>query len=1107
MHGYFSTPLIRGSQVYFISEGDLWHLDLSLPLPQAVRLTHARGELRDPVIHPEGTHVALSATEEGATEVWVLDLGQGGPMRRLTFDDAHVQVVGWQGDEVIFASDRQQPFPGVMGLWRVARQGGEPEDVALGDACWLDTDPGTGALLLGRHRDDLAHWKRYKGGRAGQIWHAERQQGPWRRLLPEMVSGLARPQWCGGRVFFLSDHEDHANLYSMTPAGADLKRHTHHEGFAVRGLRTDGQRFVYTRAGELWLYDPAQDTATCLAPHYASTTPWLTRRFVDPQEYLEEYNLHPEGHSLSVVARGKAFAFHLWEGGVRELEDAPASRQRFACYLAQGHQVVCVVGSEQEEEQVHLVDLTSHTRTPIPLAPGAQDRLGRPAALWPHPHLPLLVAFVNHKGEVGLLDLEQGEVDLLDRSATGPIDEAAWSPCGTWLVWPKPLTPQTSALQLYHMDTDQIHPITSGEFMDSQPCFDPEGRLLYFLTTCNFHPTWGDLYHEMNMLRAQRLVALTLRREEPDPFERRPGRLDDDPEGEGEPGGPEEALEEEDPSSDSAPEGLQQPLPLEIDLEGIFSRVVAFPISPGRFGDLRANAQRVFYVKYPVAPDPRRPEEEDQGTLWSWSLKGQKARRLLGETASFELSGDGKTLAAWSEGGLRVIAANSPPPDDLDEPEDAPPSRQNGWIDLGRISLEVDVRQEWRQMFREIWRLMRDLFWARDMAGVDWHEVYTRYEPCLGRVHTRAEFSDLVCCMQGELGTSHAFEFGGDHKRGPHYPIGHLGATFGWDTGRGAWEIRRILEGDPWSREAASPLQRPGLDLEPGDALLRINGRALSQTRSPAHALVNLADQHVELEIWRAKEELPTTLSVKALGDDSLLRYRHWVRSRRAWVHEASEGRVGYMHLPDMGRRGYAEFHRAFGSQAYRDGLLVDVRYNEGGSISGLLIEKLAREVVGYSLSRQGDTQTYPSDAPRGPMVLLTNAYAGSDGDIFSHMFKRRRLGPTLGQRTWGGVVGIWPRVELVDGSMTTQPEFATWFDDVGFGLENWGMTPEIEVPEVPGPIDAPQHDATLHAGLAALLKLLGGPRLELPDQETWPRLSPRRLEAGQEGPKLKGSK
>ena len=1108
MHGYFSTPAIRGQQVYFISEGDLWHLDLSLPLHQAIRLTQAHGELSGPAIHPEGTHIALTATEEGATEVWVLDLQRGGPMRRLTFDDAHVHVVGWAGDEVIFASDRHQPFGRLMTLWRVGLEGKEPQDMGLGDACWLDTDPDTGAHLLARHRDDLAHWKRYKGGRAGQVWQSE-AAGGWHRMLPEMSSGLARPHWCGGRVYFLSDHEDHANLYSVTAQGQDIRRHTHHEGFAVRALRSDGQRFVYARAGELWVYDPGQDSATKLHPRYASTAPWLTRRFVDPQEYLEEYNIHPSGHSLSAVARGRAFTFYLWEGGVRELETPQPARQRFARYLAGGDQVLCVVGDEREEEHLQMVDLRTQARTEVALSGQTQARLGRVMDLWAHPIRADLVAFVNHKGEVGLLDLERGEVDVLDGAAPEPIEEVAWSPCGAWMVWAKPLTPQTSALQLFGLEGDAIHQITTGEFMDSQPCFDPEGRLLYFVTTCNFNPTWGDLYHEMNMLRSQRLVAMTLRRGEPDPFEKRPGKPDDD-EAEDEAAG---ELEPEEPGALAADKSAEdgEDGPLEIDLEGIAARIVALPVAPGRFGDLGANSQRVFYVKYPIIPNPRggaggseeEDHDEDHGTLWSFSLKGQKARRLLPETSSFDLSADGKTLAAWTEGSLRVIGANTPPPDDLDEPEDAPPSRQNGWIDLGRVNLEVSVQQEWRQMFREVWRLMRDQFWTPDMSGIDWPGVYEAYRPCLEGVHTRAEFSDLVRCMQGELGTSHAFEFGGDHKLAPHYPIGHLGATFAWEPTRQCWVITTILQGDSWSRAAASPLARPGMNLAPGDALLRINGRLLSQTRSPAHALVNLAGQRVEVEVLRAQDTDPTLLHAKALHDDSLLRYRHWVGLRRAWVDAKSEGRVGYMHLPDMSQHGYAEFHRAFGREAYKEGLLVDVRYNEGGNVSGLLIEKLAREIVGYSLTREGPPQTYPPDAPRGPMVLLTNEYAGSDGDIFSHMFKRRQMGLTVGQRTWGGVVGIWPRVELVDGSVTTQPEFATWFDDVGFGLENWGMTPDLEVPIPPGPADTPEQDYTLHVALEALMERLIAGGTWLPEKQTWPKLAPRRLEIGDRGPRI----
>ena len=421
------------------------------------------------------------------------------------------------------------------------------------------------------------------------------------------------------------------------------------------------------------------------------------------------------------------------------------------------------------------------------------------------------------------------------------------------------------------------------------------------------------------------------------------------------------------------------------------------------------------------------------------------------------------------------MSAAGGPPDDEDE--DDKPSRESGWLDLDRVSVEVDPRTEYKQMAREVWRLMRDNFWREDMSGVDWDEVWERYEPALARVNARSEFSALIWEMQGELGTSHAYEIGGDYPSPRRYDTGLLGADVAWADSEGnrepGWQITHIPSGDDWHHREGSPLNRPGLDVAEGDVIVAINGRRLTRTTSPQSRLVNLAGEEVELIIQRHGEEETDTITVKSLMSDAPLRYRAWVKDRRRRVHELSEGRVGYVHIPDMGPNGYAEFHRAYNAERARDALVIDVRYNGGGHVSSLILEKLRREPIGYDLSRHSSLRAYPDAGPRGPMVCLTNEYAGSDGDIFSHCFKLYGLGPLIGKRTWGGVIGIWPRHELVDGSITTQPEFSFWFEDVGFGVENFGTTPDIEV-ELDPASDARGDDVQLEAAVDKVLELLG---------------------------------
>jgi len=353
-------------------------------------------------------------------------------------------------------------------------------------------------------------------------------------------------------------------------------------------------------------------------------------------------------------------------------------------------------------------------------------------------------------------------------------------------------------------------------------------------------------------------------------------------------------------------------------------------------------------------------------------------------------------------------------------------------------------------MFDEAWRLQRDQFWVSDMQGIEWKKAHRRYRPLVDRVASRSEFSDLLWELQGELGTSHAYEMGGDYRPSPAYFQGFLGADLAFDPKCRAWIIRRIPRGDSWTASATSPLAAPGLGLRPGSRVLEVAGQKLGKDQSPGEALVNEAGEQVELTVTDPGGRKKRRVTVKTLRHERSLRYRDWVEQNREYVHRKTRGRVGYIHIPNMGPQGYAEFHRYFIAEVDRAGLIIDVRFNGGGHVSPLLIEKLLRRRVGYDAQRWGEPEPYPTESPSGPMVALTNERAGSDGDIFSHCFKLYGLGPLIGKRTWGGVVGIWPRHALVDGTVTTQPEFSFWFEDVGFGVENYGTDPDIEVEILP---------------------------------------------------------
>jgi tricorn protease len=511
-----------------------------------------------------------------------------------------------------------------------------------------------------------------------------------------------------------------------------------------------------------------------------------------------------------------------------------------------------------------------------------------------------------------------------------------------------------------------------------------------------------------------------------------------------------------------------------IDLEGIESRVLAFPVPAGRYRQIHGIKGKALFTSYPVTgtlgQSQRDEENSPKSRLEMYEFETQKKEAIVSEVDSFQIGSDRKTLIYRSGSKLRVMKAG----EKSDEGKAKKgPGRESGWIDLGRIRVSVDRGLEWKQMYREAWRLQREHFWTPNMSSVDWELIYDRYEKLLSRVTTRSEFSDLIWEMQGELGTSHAYERGGDYRSGPRYAQGFLGADFEYDGDHDCYRIAHIVQGDVWKEGKDSPLNAPGINVKPGDKLIAIGGRKLSKSLTPNELLVNQAGREINLTFSTDDEENPVrTVCVKSLSDETPARYREWVQTNRAKVHEQTNGRVGYVHIPDMGAAGYAEFHRYYLAEVCHDALIVDVRCNSGGHVSQLILEKLARKRIGYDLPRWGEPMPYPNDSVLGPIVALNDEFAGSDGDIFSHCFKLMNLGVLVGKRTWGGVIGISSRYSLVDGSTTTQPEYSYWFKDVGWGVENYGTDPDVEV-EIKPQDYAQGKDPQLDRAIEEVLKQL----------------------------------
>lgn len=1070
--GYYRFPTISGEMVVFVCEDDLWMVSAQGGV--ARRLTANLGEVSRPFLSPDGSLLAFTGREEGDTEVYCMP-ALGGRAKRLTYHGGAFGgvVVGWSpdGNYIVYASSYRQPFMGMLHLWRISAEGKAPEMLPLGPARNISFGP-RGGVVLGRNTADPARWKRYRGGTAGDLWIDPEGTGRFRRLI-SLKGNLGSPMWIGDRIYFLSDHEGIGNIYSCLPAGDDLRQHTHHREYYVRNPTTDGKQIVYHAGADLYIYNPKSGEDRRIPIEFHSPQVQRNRKFVDASRYINDYALHPEGHSVVLTMRGRPFTMALWEGAVAQFGVRDGVRYRLTQWTSDASALITVSDVDGEEAlELHPVDKKTEPKR------FTEMDIGRPLNLYISPRKDRnQVVFPNHRYELLFVDLNEGILRKLDHSPFHRIAGVAWSPDGEWVAYGCFMTEFTSCIKLCKITTGEIFMATQPDFVDIAPFFDPEGKYLYFISARVYDPVYDNLYFDLNFPKGMRPYLITLQNDLKSPFipePRAPGQLK-----------PRETTEgrEEEKKEKREEKKQEEVKSIRIDLDGIQQRVVAFPVPEGLYGQIMGIPGKALFTSFPSEGSLgnvwwETGEPPAKGILEVYDFEEQKRDTLVSGVTDFKLSQQGKTLIYRAGNKLRVWKSG----EKIDESQAKDgPGRKSGWLDLSRVKISVTPPAEWKQMYREAWRLQREHFWMPDMSGIDWEHIYKRYLPLIDRLCTRSEVSDLMWEMQGELGTSHAYEMGGDYRPAPAYRLGMLGVDFAFDREHGTWKIAHIVRGDSWDEKWDSPLNAPGINVKEGDVVLAVEGYPVGRNTSPYELLVNRAGVYVTLTIATNNGSDSRTIMVKALESETQARYREWVETNRKQVHEKTNGRIGYVHIPNMGPWGYAEFHRYYHVELQYEGLIVDVRFNGGGHVSQLILEKLARKRLGYDVQRWGQPHAYPAYSVLGPIVALTNEYAGSDGDIFSHCFKLMKLGTLIGKRTWGGVIGIWPRHVLVDGTVTTQPEFSFWFSDVEWGVENYGTDPDIEVDITPQDYAAGK-DPQLEKAIVVVLQQLEENPPKLPE-------------------------
>ncbi|SEG43115.1 tricorn protease [Nonomuraea solani] len=1028
---YLRYPHLHGDLVTFVADDDVWLAPLAGG--RAWRFTADRVPVSHPRFSPDGRRIAWTGTKEGASEVFTAEVNGADGERLTHWGNSATSVRGWTGDgDVLAISAAGESSDARSWAYAVPLDGGPAARLPYG---WLSDVAVNGekvATVSSMWREP-SQWKRYRGGTAGKLWVDATGDGEFARLFADSAAQYWSVSWAGDRLVFLADTDGIGNVYSALPDGSELRKHSSHEEFYARHATGDGERVIYSHAGDLWLMESLDAEPYRLEITLGGPRPGRARRPAPLR--AGAFSPDATGRASAVEIRGTAHWVTHRDGPAGVLRAEPGVRVRLPRALDADGKAVWV-SDAGGEDGLEIGTPGGEVRT---LATGQLGRVLELVAAPDGKH----VAVATHDGRLLVVGLESENVRELARTTQGDVSGLAFSPDSGWVAWEHPHDVRLTQIRMGRVDGGSVIEVTPPRFVDSDPAFTKDGKHLAFLSVRTFDPVYDEHAFDLSFPSGCRPYIVPLQATTPSPF---------DPSLQGRGWNGEDDKPAKDDKKDDAPPRT------DVDPDGIASRVVPVPVPAGRYTNLRTAKDALLWLRSPLTGllgDGT--EHTSEIVLERYDLKKRAKAELGKEVRSFEVSGDGSRLVTNGKNGLQTRAASE--------------GDEVVTIELDRINVQVDPVAEWRQGYREAGRLMRDHFWRDDMNGVDWQGVLDRYEPLVSRIGSRSELIDLLWETQGELGTSHAYAYAVGPGADPRRRQGLLGADLARDD-EGVWRVTRILPGESSDHGARSPLLAPGVAVRPGDAILAVGGRPVDPVRGPLALLAGTANQPIELTVRHASGGDVRRVVVNPIAGESRLRYHEWVEGRRAFVREASDGRLGYLHVPDMVASGWAQFHRDLRTEMAYDGLVVDVRENSGGHLSELVLEKLSRKVTGWALARGYKPMRYPEDSPRGPVVTVTDEFAGSDGDIVSAGIKNRGIGPLVGVRTWGGVVGIDSRYSLVDGTRVTQPRYSFWLDGPGWGVENHGVDPDIEVVITPQDRVAgrdPQLEKAIELALAAL--------------------------------------
>jgi len=1043
-------PAIHGDQVVFTYAGDLYTVNSKGGV--ARRLTSHSGFEMFPKFSPDGKSIAFTGQYDGNTEIYKIP-SSGGEPKRLTWtstlsrDEVSDRMgpnnitLGWtpDGKDVLFRS-RMTTFNDFLGqLYTVNANGGLHEELPLPRGGFASYSPDGSKIVYNRIFREFRTWKRYRGGMCDDIWTYDFKTKKTEQLVDTLDQEI-EPMWFKDRIYFLSDRDPskRMNLYVLNLATKAVKQVTNFADFDVKFPSLGDKAIAFEQAGFIWKLDLGTDKYAKIPIELNEDFATSRTALLSVADKVASGTPSPDGKRVCLSARGELFTIPSGPGITRNFTNTPGAHDRDPHWSPDGKNIAFISDISGEDE----IMLVASDAKSAPTALTSKGDVYKYSLYWSPDSKKIL--WTDRKFRVRYIDVATKQIIEVVQSKHWEINDAVWSPDSKWVSWSETSDTGMDKIRIYNLVTKVVTDVTDGWHESNSPAFSGDGKFLFFVSNRDLNPIyssteWNHAYRDM-----ARIYAVALAKDTPSPFKPKT----DEPENK--------------PATDAKDKDSK------IDLTGFSERTFQIPTPPGNYRNLQSVGSAVWYIRS-SSKDPR-------STFATYDL-ATRAETNLGSVSSFDITADGKKTLVSVDGKFAVI--------DLPKASVTPSS----FLDLSGMEVQLDRKAEWKQIYHECWRQMRDFFYDPNLHGVDWIALRNRYETLLPHVRHRADLSYVIGELIGELNAGHAYVGGGDLPAVRKIPLGQLGAKLEKHTPSGYVKITRILEGSTWEPGLASPLAAPGVNAKVGDYLIAIDNKPVNEMASPYQALVNKVGKPVVIKI-NSKPEAngAREVVIVPIDNEGPLYYRDWVEKNRKRIDEASKGKVGYIHVPDMMQAGLNEFARQFYPQLKKSALIIDMRGNGGGNVSPMLIERLRREIAMIGIARGTPPSVDPRGMMHGPMVCLMNEFSASDGDLFPYRFRQHKLGKLIGKRSWGGVIGIRGTLPLLDGGTLNKPEFSRYdIEGKEWIIEGKGVTPDIIVDNDPA-IEYSGKDQQLERAIEEILNELKTKEKKLPPPPPFPK-------------------